>query len=136
MADVDGMDPSRAAGQQHLAEAAGRGADIETDGAARVDGEVVQGMGQLDPATRHPGMVLAGQPQRAVAQQNLGGLAQFPAFGLDQAGSDQRLRPGPALGQPANDEKLVGAQPVSSRHDEVWPSESRARDSRPERSRR
>ena len=34
-ADIDGIDAARAAREQHLGEAAGRGADVEADAAAR-----------------------------------------------------------------------------------------------------
>ena len=42
-ADVEGVDVAGAAGEQHVGEAAGRGADVEGDPAGRVEAERVQG---------------------------------------------------------------------------------------------
>jgi hypothetical protein len=58
MTDVDGINARGAARQQHVGEAACRSADIEGCPPLNVDPEMVQGMKKLDPATRHPGMVV------------------------------------------------------------------------------
>ena len=47
VADVDGVDAPRAALQQAVGEAAGRGADVEADQAAGVDAEMLDGGRQL-----------------------------------------------------------------------------------------
>ena len=55
-ADIDRIDAPRAAREQHLGEAAGRGADIEADAARDIDAEMVERRRKLDAAARHPGM--------------------------------------------------------------------------------
>ena len=52
MADVDGIDPCRAAREQDLGEAAGRGADIEGDDAGNGKSEMVERRRQLQAAAR------------------------------------------------------------------------------------
>jgi hypothetical protein len=56
-------------------------------------------------------VVLPPHLQRQAQRQRLPRLldALFP--GIDLAGEDQRLRPGPAFGQPPIDQRLVGAFP-------------------------
>src|SRR5882724_1498612 len=67
VSDIDGVDLGGAARQQHVGEAAGRGADVEPDAAGRVDGEMIEGMRELQAAARDPRMVLAAQLERLVA---------------------------------------------------------------------
>ena len=50
--DVDGEHEARAIGQQHLGEAAGRGADVEADVVLDLDRILFQRTGQLDAAAR------------------------------------------------------------------------------------
>ena len=65
--DIDGIDAPRAAREQHLGEAAGRGADIEADAARRIDAEMVERGRELHAAARDPGM------RRRGAQRRIGG---------------------------------------------------------------
>ena len=50
MADVDRVHLGRAMRQQHVGEASGRGADVETDAASRRQAEVVQRVVELQAA--------------------------------------------------------------------------------------
>ena len=59
MSDIDGVNPRRAARQQHVGKAAGRGADVEGRLAIDRDPEMIEGMGELDAPARHPGMVVS-----------------------------------------------------------------------------
>ena len=56
VADIDGVDAPGAAGEQYLAEAAGRSADIEADATPRIEAEMFKRRGELDSAARHVGM--------------------------------------------------------------------------------
>src|SRR5262245_23343179 len=67
VADVDGVDLGGAPGQQHVSKAAGRGADVEPDAAARIDGEMIEGVGELEAAAGDPRMILAAQFERLIA---------------------------------------------------------------------
>ena len=58
-ADIDRIDLGGAAGEQDIGEAAGGGADIEADPARGIDPEMIERMGELQPAARDPGMILA-----------------------------------------------------------------------------
>lgn len=49
-ADIDGIDLGRAAGEQHVGEASGRGADIERNPPRRLQPEGLQGGRELEPA--------------------------------------------------------------------------------------
>src|ERR1700674_633388 len=49
-ADIDGLDLGRAAGEQHVGEASGRGADIERNPPRRLQPEGLQGGRELEPA--------------------------------------------------------------------------------------
>ena len=104
MADIDRVNPPRAARQQHIGKAAGRGADIECNPAGYVDAEMIERMGELDAAARHPGMVATFDRQRRIGGEPIAGLVDPPLAGVDQTGEDQRLRLGPALRQPALDQ--------------------------------
>ena len=55
--NIDGMDPPRTAIEQDLGKAARRGADIERNSPLDDDPEVVERVGELDTAARHPGMI-------------------------------------------------------------------------------
>jgi hypothetical protein len=48
--DIDGIDLGRAAGEQHVGEASGRGADIESHPPRRFQPEGIQRGGELEPA--------------------------------------------------------------------------------------
>jgi hypothetical protein len=50
MADVDGVYAPRAPLQQHVGEAAGRGAEVERRAARRIELEMIERMGELGAA--------------------------------------------------------------------------------------
>ena len=75
--DVDGKHQAGAVGEQHLGEAAGRGADVETDVILDVDRIALQRARQLDAAARDKGM-RGLRLQHGVGGNGLGGL-QRPA---------------------------------------------------------
>src|SRR3546814_19028808 len=56
-AAIDRIDPRRAFGQQHVGEAAGRASYIHRYGVIHVPAEMIQGVRQLDPAARNPGLI-------------------------------------------------------------------------------
>ena len=53
MADIDGMDPCRAALKQDLGEAAGGGAEIEAGQAHRIEAETLEAGGQFEGGARN-----------------------------------------------------------------------------------
>ncbi len=113
-ADVDRVDPARAARQQHLGEAAGRGADVEADAAGDVEAEPVERMRELDAGARHP------RERRLGADDRLGGdlrrrLGDRHVVGGHQPGGDGGLRLGAALEQAALDEQAIDTD--AGRHD-------------------
>ncbi len=116
-ADVDRIDAGRAAGQQHIGEAAGRASDIERDGGSHVDREMVEPVGQLDPAARHPRMIAALDRQRGVVGEQIPRLGHSAVTGIDGARKDQRLCAGPAFGEALGEEEQVGAGPGHSSHE-------------------
>ena len=59
-ADIHGVDFGRAAGDQHVGEAPGRGADIERHPPLGVEAEGVERRRELDPAARNVGAALRG----------------------------------------------------------------------------
>ena len=88
-----------------------------------VPAEMVERMGELDPAPRDPGMVLAPHLERRVGGERLPGLVDLALAGEDQAGEDQRLRLRPAFGEPAVDEQLIGADLDRHRPGREFPPE-------------
>ncbi len=112
-ADVDREDAARAAREQDLGEAAGRGADIEADATRDVDRQPVERMGELDPAARDPGKGGLGR-ERGIDRDRLGGFAHGRAVGGDVAGRDGGLRLGAAVEQAARHQQKVG--PLAGAH--------------------
>jgi hypothetical protein len=108
MPDIDGVDPRAAARQQHIGEAASRGADIEGRLTIEVDPKMVQGVSELDPAARNPGMVVSRDGERRIHCKLLARLADAPSGAADNPGEDQSLRLSPAVGHAKVDEKLIG----------------------------
>jgi hypothetical protein len=49
-ADIDGIDLGRPAGEQHIGEPSGRGADVESHPPLGVEAESIEGGGKLEPA--------------------------------------------------------------------------------------
>ena len=108
-ADIDRIDLGGAAGEQHIGEAAGRSADVEADPTRGIDAEMIERMGELQPAARDPGVVLAPQPQRRVLRQQIARLLDAPLAAEDLAGQDHRRCPAAALDEAALDQQQVGA---------------------------
>ena len=109
-ADIDGHHMARAACEQHLREAAGRGADIEALGARHRDlRPEIERMGELQPGARDPGMGRLGE-DLGVRVERLGRTAHRLAIGADPAGLDGCARRRPALEMAEFDEELVCAR--------------------------
>src|SRR5215472_4876530 len=70
---------------------------------------MVERMGELDAAARHPGVVAPAHFEADRVGDRFAGLGDAAIIGKDEAGEDQRLRALPAFRQPAFDEQLVGA---------------------------
>ena len=70
--------------------------------------EMIEGMGELDAAARHPGMVGSRDAQRRISRELLARLVDPPPGAADDPGEDQRLRFRAAFGQALLDEELIG----------------------------
>ena len=114
VADIDGIDLRGAVGQQHVGEAAGRGADIDRDRALGIEREMRERVRELQPAARDPGMILALDLERRVLRHQVAGLGDAAVGAEHLAGHDQRLGLGAGLDQAALDQQLVGALPSPS----------------------
>src|SRR5258705_7639560 len=112
--DIHGIDRRRAACQQALSEAAGRGADIEADAAARIEHgtELVEGGRELHPTARYVRMRRLG-PQDRAGGNLLRRLRDDNLICCHTAGGNGDLRFGAALKQTALDEKPVDANTAS-----------------------
>ena len=108
MANIDGDDPRRAAREQNVGEASGRGADVEADKAVRIECEGVERGGKLDPATRRPGVGRLGFDRRVTGNLLRGLLKRDPAD-ADQPGSDCGLSARAARKEAALDENDIRA---------------------------
>ena len=107
-ADIDGDHLRRAARDQDIGKASGRGADIETDEARRIERECVERGCELDPAARGPWVRRLGFDRR-VTRDLLGGLPERRPADADQPGRNGRLRPRPARKEASLDENDVRA---------------------------
>ena len=114
--DIHGIDSPRAACEEDLGEAAGRGADIEADAAARIkhriEAEVIERGRELHPAARHV------RVRRLGAQHRIGGdflrrLRDDNLIRRHAAGGNGGLRFGAALEQAALDEQPIDANAAS-----------------------
>jgi hypothetical protein len=106
--DIDGVDPARAPRQENLRETAGRGAQIETRQAPRIDPEAVEPGLELEPAARHPRVRrLRGDDGTGVERFRC--LAHGRAIRRDETGLDGGLRLGAAIEESSFDEKEIGA---------------------------
>src|ERR1700678_4536461 len=106
--DIDGEHPAGAVGEQHLGEAAGRRADVETDVILDVERMSLQRARQLDAAARDIGMRRL-RAEFGVGGDKLGGFQHRSVVGDDQTGFDRGLGAGPAFEQPALDQQQVRA---------------------------
>ena len=107
---VDGVDPGRAALEEDVGEATGRGPRVERDEARRVDPERVERGGELVAAATDVRLA-RDELDRRVRIDEIARLPVEPGriagAGPDAAGEDQRLGPGPAVGEAALDDELV-----------------------------
>ena len=108
VADVDGDDLRRAAREQDVGEASGRGADVEADEARRIEPEGVERRGELDPAARRQRVGRPGFDRRVVGHRLRRLLERDPAD-ADQTCGDRGLRARPARKEAALDENDVRA---------------------------
>src|SRR5712691_2227625 len=108
--DVDRVDAPGSAGEQDLREAAGRGADVETDAARRIEPEMLERGRELDAAARDPGVRGLGANAR-VDGDFVRWLGDGDVVYGDAAGGDGSLRLGAAFEQAALDEKAIDASP-------------------------
>ena len=115
--DVDGVDPGRAALEQHVREAARRRARVETDEPRGVDREGVERGRELVPAATDVGL-LGGQLDRQVRFHEVACLAiesrAVAVPGPDLAAEDQRLGTRPAVRETAVDEELIETLPTAT----------------------
>ena len=106
--DVDGKHQAGAVGEQHFGEAAGRGADVETDVILDLDRILLQRARQLDAAARDKGM-RGLRLQHGIGGNGLGRLRDRLVVGGDEARFDRGLRPRPAFEQAALDQQQIRA---------------------------
>ena len=104
--DIDGDDLRRAAREQDVGEASGRGADVEADEASRIEREGVERGGKLDSAPRRPGMRRLGFDRR-VTGNLFRGLLERDSADADQPGRDRGLSAGATRKEAALDENDV-----------------------------
>ena len=109
---VDGVDDPRAASEQHVGEAAGRGAGIEAGEAGRVDLEGVERCLELVARPARP-LRLLEHRDRCVRRHELPGLELPTPVEFHVAGVDERLGLGARPGQAALGQELVESH---SRH--------------------
>src|SRR3546814_11669451 len=106
VAAIDRIDPRGALGQQHVGEAAGRASYIHRYGVIHVPAEMIQGVRQLDPAARNPGMIATPQFNRRIFGQRLSGLFDLSLARIDSTGREHGLRTATALDDTAIDSEL------------------------------
>ena len=111
VADVDGPDLGGAAGEQDLGEAAGRGAEVERDGARRVEAEDVERVHELQRAARDPGVRVGvdGRGPRRTARAAAGRVAGAPSTRTTPASISARAR-ARRRGEAGGDQRLVEPQ--------------------------
>ena len=109
MAHINGVHARRTMGQQHIGESAGRRADVQAGQPLRREAERGERMIQLEPAARHPGVILPTNLKWRVGCQLVTSLGHPPVAGEHLARQDQRLGTGAALGKAALGQQDVGA---------------------------
>jgi len=108
MTDINGVNPARAALQQHVGKPAGRSADIQCGPTRYLDAKMIERMNELNAAARDPRVIAALDRQCNIDRDLVASLVDPPAAGIDETSKDQRLRPGPAFRQAPLGEKLIG----------------------------
>src|SRR5712672_2711410 len=78
ISDVDGVNAAGAARQQHVSEAAGRGADVEGCLTIDFDPEVIEGVNELEAPARHPGVVVPLDGKRGIRRELFARLVDTP----------------------------------------------------------
>ena len=106
--DVDREHNAGAVGEQDFREAAGRGADVETDVILDVDRVLLERARELDAAARDKGMGRL-RLQDGVGSDRLGSLQNLLVIGRDETGFDRRARASPAFEQSALDQQQIDA---------------------------
>ena len=104
--DIDRIDLARAARQQHLGEATGRGPDIEARAPRRIEAEMIERSGELDAAARHE-RIRRFRAQDRIRRDFRRSLGDRHVVHADEPGLDGRLRLGAALEQAALDQQPV-----------------------------
>ena len=125
--DVDRVDARRSPLEQAVGEASGRGPDVETDPAARVEGEVVEGRRELDASARHVGMLGTGDADRDGLVEGLPGFLRPPPVHLDEPREDEGLRLRPRRREAPRDQQRVEPRLQSANTTFIDPSARRAR---------
>ncbi len=105
--DIDRINLMCAARQGHIGKPAARRADIETDQAGWIDGEMIERAFQLEPAARDPGMGLAANFDRGFDIDGNAGFVEAALAAEHHAGQDQRLRLGPVFGKAPFDQQRI-----------------------------
>ncbi len=129
VADIDGVDPGRAALQQAVGEAAGAGAEIGRDKAGNVDTELVERLVELLSATADETGLLFQRDDVGLADV-AAGAGLLLVVDEDVAGHDEGLGAGAGLGKAAFDDRVVetdgrahGSAPARSANGVVWASQ-------------
>ena len=108
--DIDRINTPGATSQQYIGKTAGRGADIERDPTSRVDCELVERIGQLDTAARHPRVIATAYLDRNIGHESLASLVDPSATGKHTPREDQRLRACSTLGEAALHDQQISAR--------------------------
>ena len=125
VADIDRINPGSIPPQQDVGEPAGGCADVETDPARGIDAEGVETCDQLVRPTADM-LVHRAHGEQRVRGQRQSGLVEPLLAAEDAPGEHQRLRPGPAVGQAAVDQKSVEADLGRCLgHERRWPATRR-----------
>ena len=116
VADVDCRDMRGAALQQDFGKAAGRGADVETGPAGRVELEMVEPRGKLQGGARDVILCRIGDRDGDIGQERLAGLGDDLAADPDRAAKNGVARPRPACEQAEREQQLIEALRRGERH--------------------
>lgn len=108
VADINGIDPDRAAGQQDVGKTTGRCAHIQTGQPLDRKSEVIQRLNQFESAAADPGMVRFQKFGHSPGGDHLPGLGNSG----DLAVQDQGPGPRPAGREAEIDQPLVSPDPA------------------------
>jgi len=116
IADVDRGDVRRAALEQAVGEAAGRGADVEAAQPHGLQPEVVERGRELAPGARDERLRRTGDRERGVVRDSGSGLVDTPAGDRHQPRHHRPACLLPRVEQPALHQRLIEPQPAPPRH--------------------